>query len=653
MKKAFEKIIENELLFAELSSKQFSDKSGINRENVKETLAQRGVKIRQIISETNELIEKHITPFLKNPESATHEEALQYQEMAKRLSGYKESIDTGLSYDLRDALTRYAKSINNDEMFIENMFFKGLALFYLDRLIFKGNMSECYDSIIAFSDRYEEFSPETRNLIVRAYGNSYISVENLDIDEIFRRFDRAFDFWTNTAKRIDPEFPWAAYYSNIDENICSSTITVLRSVKCITVKDEYKQRLLNAAQALYQKVLDCEDVKTNDYTSAQVKCIYYYTAARYYNNLITIEELLDVLLDLHKQADDEYTYDDVYKKLHISGMYLYYLYHNRPIAYTEEDVQRIAKEIEADVFKYVENMPESMSSEHTSNMLTNFAVGSHNIFDDYTYLKLVLSLTVFRHTPTYVHSVMVSKISFVLSEYVIKYMPELFLNLPGITCVQDVRDKSAEILLFVWFAGLVHDIGKISYSHLVSFYARKLNDKEFEMIKQHSLKAEAFIKKSPSYVVEDFVQESIEAAKSISFDDNPELFACFADVAYGHHKSYDGKFGYPPTFDNLKSPVKQIIDIITIADSIDAATDSVGRSYAHEKTLEDMRDDLLSQIHTRYCPVVTSAIFEDERLYKAVENLLTVQRYDTYHSCFSIEDLTETMVPPRASTFLD
>ncbi len=652
LREFFEKIIENEVLFSKLSAKQFSDKGDITRDNIKEILSLRGEKIRRIIGNTNELIETYITPFLTNPEASTREEVLEYQELAEKLSGYRESIDTGLSYDLRDALTRYAQHVGDDEMFIENMFFKGLALFYLDRMLFKKDMSVCYSSIIALSDRYEEFSTKARNLIVRAYGNAYISIPHYDIDETFKRFDKAYDFWTNRAKEVDPQFPWEAYYSNMRENMCSSTITVLRSKKhSAKVSETQKKRLLNAAEELYKKVLECEDIKTNDYTSAQVKCIYYYYAARYYNNLITIEELLTVLLDLHKQADNDYNYDDLYKKLHIAGLYLHYLHNEKPKGYTDEEIKHIAKDIEADVFKYVENIPQEMAGEHVSNMLTNFAVGSHNIFDDYTYLKLVLSLTVFRHTPTYVHSVMVARVAFTISEYIIKFMPELFVNLPGITCLQDVKDKSAQILLFVWFSGLVHDIGKISYSHLVSFYARKLNDKEFEMIKQHSMQAEAFIKKSPTYEVENFEQDAIEAAKSINFDDNPELFECFSDVAFGHHKSFDGKFGYPRDFDNLQSQVKVIIDIITISDSIDAATDSVGRSYANEKTLEDMRDDLMSQINTRYCPVITSIIFKNENLYNAIDNLLKNARYDTYYSCFSIEDLTQTMTPPRADTF--
>ncbi len=361
MQKAFEELIKNEILFAELASEQFANKDDITRENIKEILTMRGKIVRDVISSTNALIEEYITPFLKNPESLTHEYALELEELAEKLSSYKESIDVGLCCDIREALTVYAKHTNNDEMYIKNMFFNGLALFYLDRYIFKPRMSDCFDKVIEYSDRYTEFSPEIRNLIVRAYGNSYISVANLEINEIFRRYDRAIDFWDNTAKKVDPDFAWDAFHLNICENICSTTMSIMRSAKKETVKDVHKQRFFEASNILYAKLLEDKNVITNDYTSGQSRFVYYYYAAKYYNNLITSEDLLTILLNIHKQADNDYNYDDLYKKLHIAGLYLYYLHFDPPPGYTKKDQEQIAKEIEADVFSYVESIPQKMS----------------------------------------------------------------------------------------------------------------------------------------------------------------------------------------------------------------------------------------------------------------------------------------------------
>ena len=60
----------------------------------------------------------------------------------------------------------------------------------------------------------------------------------------------------------------------------------------------------------------------------------------------------------------------------------------------------------------------------------------------------------------------------------------------------------------------------------------------------------------------------------------------------GHHKTYDGKGGYPLEFDNLNSKYKSAIDLISISDSIDAATDVLGRNYANGKNFYSLLDEL-------------------------------------------------------------
>ncbi len=188
MIKEFEKIIEYEIKFSELASKQFAPRIGLKRENVQELLELHGVEMRKIIHKTNDLIDTCVAPYLKDPMLITKEDAVRLEEFAEKLSGYRESIDTGLCYDIRHALTVYAQHINDETLFIRNMFYKGLALFYLDRTTFKSAMSKCYEKVIAFSDRYEEFDCETRKLICRAYGNSYISVEESDLIETYKRY---------------------------------------------------------------------------------------------------------------------------------------------------------------------------------------------------------------------------------------------------------------------------------------------------------------------------------------------------------------------------------------------------------------------------------------------------------------------------------
>ncbi len=651
MNKYYKTLIDLEKKFTEIASTQFSITKGITRENLNDVLHERSKEIRDIIANTNEIIASYITPYIKDPTLLNDTKALELQELASLLSSYKENIDTGLAYDIRHALTEYAQQTNNETMYIENMFFKGITLLYLDSSLFKNERSKCFEKIIEYSDRYAEFEKPTRNLIVRSFANYYISVEDGNVEENFKRYDLANDFWENTAKKIDDDFPWDAYFRNTKENMCSAVVSALRSTKPPAFDKKYIERTYNSAKSIVEEISKGIDYKTHDYTSSEVRYMYFLEATKYYTEQISAKELVDFLYSMYSQANDDYSYDNLYKKLHIAGLFFYYLSEVPEEDFSKEKRAIVAKEVEKDVYNYAMHIPHTVSQSYVTGLLANFASGTLRIFEDFAYLRMLLTLTVFRHIPTYVHSVMVGKISFRIIEYLAKHNPESLIGLPGIESIEDVKSNLGEILLFVWYASLVHDIGKIVYSHVVSFYVRKLNDKEFEIIKQHASNAKNFIKNSPSFSHDTEIYAILKSLINFSFKGDVEIFSYFADVALGHHKSCDGSFGYPKDFDNLSSPVKLIIDIVSIADSIDAATDSIGRSYAHEKTLKDMKEDLLSQIETRYNPVVTKLIFENQDLYNAIDTMLTKERFDVYYSCFSTTDFSSTMVPPNRSVY--
>ena len=137
---------------------------------------------------------------------------------------------------------------------------------------------------------------------------------------------------------------------------------------------------------------------------------------------------------------------------------------------------------------------------------------------------------------------------------------------------------------------------------------RALTDSEF-----------AFIKRHPSLGVKVATVAALEPYK---------------DVIYGHHKSYDGKRGYPEDFDNTASPIRFVIDLISIADSIDAATDILGRNYASGKNFDDVFRELEEGAGTRYNPDIVDIISENRELYDDLYDLTGKGRFEIYRDCY-------------------
>ena len=216
-------------------------------------------------------------------------------------------------------------------------------------------------------------------------------------------------------------------------------------------------------------------------------------------------------------------------------------------------------------------------------------------------LVALLKLTIFRQLQTVFHTVMVSECAKVGTSYMIELKPELLLGILDCQSVSDVMERRADLLDYVNEAALLHDVGKIVCTNVINMQYRKLIDIEFEVIKFHPSTSQSILNQIPS------LKE-------------------FSDIAAAHHKGYDGSFGYPADFDNTKSDKKILIDLITVCDTLDAATDYLGRSYAKTKSLDEVIEEMKAQADVRYAKSIVDLIDGCEPLQIKLNELLHYSR---------------------------
>ena len=155
----------------------------------------------------------------------------------------------------------------------------------------------------------------------------------------------------------------------------------------------------------------------------------------------------------------------------------------------------------------------------------------------------------------------------------------------------------------------MHDVGKTRITDIVNTQGRKLWDREFQGIKKH-----------PTY-----------GAETLSMDSD---LIKYRDIAIGHHKFYDGSSGYPEEFDNVASKYRIVIDLITICDCIDAATDHLGRNYKRAKTLDMVLQELVEGKGTRYNPDLVEIIENSSRLKKEMSYIVSEGRLDIMYRAY-------------------
>jgi HD-GYP domain-containing protein (c-di-GMP phosphodiesterase class II) len=202
---------------------------------------------------------------------------------------------------------------------------------------------------------------------------------------------------------------------------------------------------------------------------------------------------------------------------------------------------------------------------------------------------------------------MVSHLMACFVSWFIENKPERLIGFCGAKDISEVRVKSTSILDETRLAGLAHDIGKIAYIQAVSVISRRLTENELALIKRHPGEGEYYLEGKD--------------------------FGCIPDVIRGHQKTYDGIGGYPYDFDSTKSPFRFMVDVCSASDSIDAATDDIGRSYQQCKTGDEIMDEIIAQSSGRYNPEIALAL-RDEKLRESINNILQDKRPECYYKAY-------------------
>lgn len=220
-------------------------------------------------------------------------------------------------------------------------------------------------------------------------------------------------------------------------------------------------------------------------------------------------------------------------------------------------------------------------------------------------------LNVATQVTTYAHSLHVAMIAQKLMEGILAYQPELVKGVLGERRNGKVFLDTKKCMDFIFEAAMYHDIGKNAIISVVNNDFRPLTDEEFAIIKKHPALGAELLKIAPS------------------------LYEKFRDTTLGHHKWYNGKGGYPKDFDNTKSPKRILIDIITLSDCMQAATERIGRNYKSGKNFDRVMEEFRRDAGTRYNPDLVNFIDAHQDVARDLAALINEGWVDIYFDIYS------------------
>lgn len=458
--------------------------------------------------------------------------------------------------------------------------------------------ADYYQKIIHYAPRFEEITEfDARICIMNAYSNliSPIAFYNEDIrQQLFQIHDDMRAFYHNEkVQAIDgnnDDFKDA--YNQAEEDFTSLILNIYRGFSI-----EEKQIIENHFK--HEHMLDfSENIQT---------------IRRLLSNDISYQEALeyffsrfDAIQSLPKESDDEMM--EYVDRMDNVATFIFSILKNYCKDIDEEEyyitrfvptmrdvLQRVPYRVAPAIVNYI-------CAEFYKNT-------SKYIPDSHNQVKFLQNMILFRQPTTYVHCLMVSKIATTIARGLIQEQPQLFTTLPWYGEEEQVRRWKRELLHQIHMSALLHDVGKCTMVEIINQQSRRLSNEEFAIIRFH-----------PQYGVRFLL-------------DNP-AFKEYYDVMLGHHKYYNGQGGYPDDFDNTASAYRIIIDLITIADCMDAALDIYGRNYSEGKSFEALLEELKKDAGIRYHPDIVQFIVSHDELQRQLKYLTSSGRNDVYYEAY-------------------
>lgn len=426
-------------------------------------------------------------------------------------------------------------------------------------------------------------------------GDDKINRENMEILQNAERIGQE-DFY----QRNTPGFDWNYYYIRLYEYFGMTLEQHNRrgfhqkqcrivSQKCDRLKELWEKNPKQNAGIT---------------TEAEVKLLC--LRAEYLSGKISSEEYRFLLFELYNDRNIYgYSMGDVYLNVLLPVEYMCLL-DNCKIS---EEEKRTLEEFYHNAVNYVFRMPNQASL----NFLLEYFCALLDCFIEVpggmTLLELGLSCLAAFHAPTYVHTMMVGKLTACLCGHLLTLHPEAFSGVLGYDGKEPLtEEKRYEIIEFAYQGALCHDFGKLYVMDTISVYGRKILDDEFDMIQCHG----------------DLGSDLLLRCESTRR---------YANIAKGHHKWYDNTKGYPQNFDTSTVPEKILIDLVTIADCLDAATDTVGRSFSKGKSLADIKAELTEGAGTRYTPYIVE-LMEHPQVDEDLKFILSEYRLKQYRETY-------------------
>ena len=594
----YQKYIQNMLTYNALNQTDFSKYQ--QEDELIDALIQISNQKREIQLDNNRILQECLVPLEKDASLITPEiaEELRLFWRGLRISDSTEYMDRGVSHRINLILKEYYTLIEDWEGVLRQVF----LIFYFEMILNDHSIpnpsKQDYSLAEFLISKFDSFTPDGINHLTSYVAS--LSYHSGDPDGALDRFDYFLNYLEKHSLSLeDPRVKnsGAYFYALID--VLNHTLTVLNSGRQLSPYDT--ERFASVYHRLQQALRD------PDYKYQQANAILRCMEASYLLGEIPLYVLLSRLNHTAKEGMTKFFADDDTYHFLYSAVYINYL--NKYAKCDSRTKYRHCEAVMNHVLKVYSTLSKSADTFYITSYCAEFIHAASECMGFDRLKDFVLKMTVYADKALYLHTIMVKKIGKVLLTEILHTDPHF---LDGVCEMSEDYIASHPMeLQDVWNqCAMFHDIGKYYCIDYVSNSSRNLTDEEFRVIKDHPDNFDRFFAKSSG-----------------------PIFDCIRACARLHHVWYNGKGGYPATAES--TPNKPFVDILSIADSIDAATDIIGRPYTAGKTLDMLIEEFDTFRNTRYSAFVVD-VLKRQHVKDSIQQLIHVERKHLNYQVYSV-----------------
>ncbi len=589
--------------YVELEKLSFSPAD--SREYVLEKLEERSKKKRVIADAANTMVREYLETFEKEPDKITPEDADVLYRFLKLIvpeglyTG--QATDFGVLYRLAKILSAYYKNKDIDRYSTAlNRCSYGYRA-YIQSHSLKLQDSPYTDDCLELVTHIDEMTDEEKTTAL--YALSRCVVMNIE------RFPLEFYQTVNDTILSNLKKPYSEreelmlliMYGSILDGFCDYCLYARDNG--IDVDVSVYHPFLKGVCAHVRECID-ED-RTCGLGNLKLERVLMITDFHF--GAITLDELLDGLTEIQNEASKSgSTGMQGFGLGTVNYLYLTYLYKYSPKP--KEEIVRLSRKRIYEVLPKLLPLSRKVNNPQFGRFLVTFlnAASLTGNFADF-------EATVYADRALFIHTVMVREMSRAIFDYMIEKTPEAFDGTAGHDA-EYIRTHKEEMKKLLEDCCMYHDIGKFFVLDIVENSMRRLSDDEFQLIKGHP--------------------KGFDGIYSMN-DEHDERVVCIRDCALTHHLWHDGTRGYP---DIKQTKNRPFADILAIADSIDAATDFLGRPYNSGKTIDQLIAEFQAGAGTHYGPEAAAALSAPE-VRDRLHYLITEGRRDIYYRIYAFNKL--------------